>query len=318
MDSNPTFRSGRAPDFIIGGAMKCGTSSMHTILSSHEKIYIPDEEIHFFCMDDIVQHPAFIKYDPDRIDFEADVEKKRAWYSSFFESAEENQVLGEDSTVYLASTVAPQRIRRHLPDVKLIFLIRNPVDRTYSHYWHRVLSGRATYQFERELQQGPTLLHLRSYYKPQLERYFDLFPQDQIKVVLFERFTEHTQTVVDEVCSYLGLSRSVDLDTVRTHARASHAPRWLWLFLVLNCVLDPTRDHYDAHLPGMSNDREETSHPLRRILHLLQRGIPRDESYPPMRAGTRERLARIYAHENDGLGDLIDVDLGKYWPFMTR
>jgi len=303
------------PDLIIGGAMKSGTSSLHVILGQHPEIFIPEGEVHFFCMDDIVQHTQFFGPSTGAPVFEPDSTRILNWYASFFEPARGDQLIGEDSTIYLASTKAPKRIKKILPDVKLIFMLRHPVDRTYSHYWHLVRTGRAVYSFEQELRFGPNTLHQRSFYRQQLERYFDLFPRNQIKVILFERFVQDTQAVVDEVCSYLGLSTSVDVDAVDTHANASRMPRWHRLQLFLNYASQGLWNRYESHLPG-STAADETSvrtRILRSLFYRLRNWNLRDTPYPPMAAETRASLSDLYARENRGLDDLIPCDLEKYW-----
>jgi hypothetical protein len=309
----------RFPDFIIGGAMKCGTSSIHTILSSRKDVFIPGGEVHFFTMGDPIQSTETVKFDPDRTRFDLDSKEKVEWYESFFEDASEEQLIGEDSTTYLPSQVAPERIQKMLPEVKLIFMLRNPVDRTHSHYRHLVNSGRATKTFEQELMHGSSTLHLRSMYKPQLERYFQIFSRDQIKVVLFERFVQETQAVVDEVCSYLDLPGSIDLDEVQTHANPSWYPKWPKIYFAINYLLKGKIDRYRYHWPG---EPSETHSPdfsfgerlIRGLLLRIRRRMPKQESYPPMDELMRERLKQIYARRNRGIGKMIDADIGKYWP----
>lgn len=304
----------RHPDFIIGGAMKSGTSSLHVILDHHPDIYIPSGEVHFFCMDDIVQHPDFFNSINEFPDREQDVESTLEWYESFFEPASDGQLIGEDSTVYLASPKAPKRIRKLLPDVKLLFMLRHPVDRTYSHYWHRVRMGRAVYDFEGELQYGSSTLHQRSLYAPQLKRYFDLFPHDQIKVILFERFVQETQEVIDEVCTFLGLSNTVDVDKVDTHANASRVPRWHQLQLILNYFSQGLWDRYSDHLPGPENSEKNLRVQfLRSMFYRLRYWNLQRPSYPPMDPRTRSKLATIYARENEGLEELVGCDFQEYW-----
>lgn len=310
----------KIPKFIIGGAMKCGTSSMHNILSSRDDVFIPDSEVHFFTMGDPIQSTETVKFDPNRVNFSLDDGKKIEWYESFFEDARGDQTVGEDSTTYLSSRVAPGRIRDLLPDVKLIFMLRNPVDRTHSHYRHLVNSGRATKSFEQELMHGSSTLHLRSFYKAQLERYFHLFPRDQIKVVLFERFVEETQTVVDEVCSYLGLPGSIDLEEVETHTNASWYPRWPKIYFATNYLLKGKIDRYRHHWPGEPSEAHTPEisfgdRLLRGFLVRLRRRLPRQDEYPSMDGSLRQRLTRLYARENRGIGDLIEADVGEYWPF---
>jgi hypothetical protein len=309
------------PDFIIGGAMKSGTSSLHVILDQHPDIYIPASEVHFFCIDDIVQHPEFFDSAIGFPDFERDLDENLEWYASFFEAADRDQLIGEDSTVYLASPKAPKRIKDLLPDVKLLFMLRHPVNRTYSHYWHRVRMGRAVYRFEDELRFGSSALHQRSFYARQLQRYFDLFPRGQIKVILFERFVQETQKVVDEVCSFLGLTTTVDLATANPHANASRVPRLHWLQLILNYVSQGLWDRYSNHLPGSPETPGaplQSTRILRSLAYRLRHWNLQKSSYPPMNEETCEQLAAIYARENQGLQDILEIDLREYWPFIEE
>jgi len=301
--------------------MKCGTSSMHSILSSREDVFIPGSEVHFFTMGDLIQSGEQVKLDPDRTCFDLSDEEKLEWYRSFFEDADSDQLIGEDSTTYLSSRIAPERVQNLLPDVKLIFMLRNPVDRAHSHYRHLVNSGRATKTFEQTLIHGSSNIHLRSFYKPQLERYFSLFPRSQIKVVLFERFVEETQTVVDEVCSYLGLPGSIDLGEVETHANASWYPQWPRTYFAINYLLKGKIDRYRYHWPGEPSEAHAPEisfgdRVLRALLLRVRRRLPKRDSYPSMDDSLRERLTRKYARKNQGIGNLIEADVEQYWPFV--
>jgi hypothetical protein len=305
------------PDFIIGGAMKSATSSLHTILASHDHIFIPETEIHFFSIDDPIQHRTFF-FGPKSVrrhqDYERDFERNLRWYKKFFAPAQFDQVVGEDSTVYLASPEAPARICDLLPDVKLIFLLRNPVDRTYSHYWHRVRKGYAAHRFEHELQHGPSTLHLRSFYKPQLRRFYETFSRDQIKVILFEQFVENTQQVVDDVCTFLDVPKTIDVADVNDHANPSKAPRWLGLQLWLNRHSRSLDDRYGSHLPGESVASLSVGDRLqRRVYARLKRWNSRSGSYPPMNPKTRRHLSQIYGQKNRGLGEFIEANPEEHW-----
>jgi hypothetical protein len=308
---------GTYPDFIIGGAMKSATSSLHTILATHDCIFIPETEIHFFSIDDPIHHPPFF-FGPKGVrryqDYERDFDRNLTWYQKFFAPARDEQVVGEDSTVYLASPEAPVRIRDLLQDVKLVFLLRNPVDRTYSHYWHRVRKGYATHRFEHELQHGPTTLHLRSLYKPQLQRYYETFSREQIKVILFEQFIENTQKVVDDVCAFLDVPMSIEVADVNDHANSSKVPRWLRLQLWLNRRSRSLSDRYGSHLPGESSAPFSARDRFRRkIYSRLKRWNLQSGSYPPMNPETRQHLSQIYGQKNRGLGKIIDANPEGHW-----
>ena len=308
---------GTYPNFIIGGAMKSATSSLHTILATHDRIFIPETEIHFFSIDDPIQHPSFF-FGPKNVrrhqDYERDFNRNLKWYQEFFSPAEDNQLVGEDSTVYLASPDAPARIYDLLPDVKLIFLLRNPVDRTYSHYWHRVRKGYAAHGFEYELQHGPSTLHLRSFYKPQLQRYYETFSRDQINVILFEQFVENTQKVVDDVCEFLDVPASIDVADVNDHANSSKVPRWFRLQLWLNRHSRSLSNRYGSHLPGESSVSFFIGDRFRqKIYSRLKRWNLQAGSYPPMNPRTRRHLSQIYGQKNRGLGEIIAPNPKEHW-----
>ena len=107
------------PEFIIGGTMKSGTSTLHQILGSHPKIYIPKEEIHFFDIDNLIQHSDFNFYieREDKWTYQTmkyNSEKMWDWYSKKFEG-NNNYLKGEVSTTYLASRIAAERISIRSP-----------------------------------------------------------------------------------------------------------------------------------------------------------------------------------------------------------
>lgn len=308
------------PDFIIGGAMKSATSSLHHLLAQHEQVYLPDGETHFFCLDDPVQHSGF--FFPARSpsqrapDYDRHRETNLDWYNQIFEPAHPDQCVGDYSSTYLPAPNAPHRIRRLIPDVKLLFMLRNPVDRTYPHYWHRVKTGRAAHQFEHELQHGPSTLLLRSFYKPQLDRYLDVFPRNQIKIVLFERFVDHTQEVVDEVCSFLELENTVDVASADTHQNQSPVPRWPGLQLLFNYCTTGMETRSEDDLPYPAKPR--SPYVLQGLVHHLRKLNLAPGRPPPMKDSTRSCLEQIFARKNRGLGDLLGVDLSRYWPFLRN
>ncbi|HUE84637.1 MAG TPA: sulfotransferase [Vicinamibacterales bacterium] len=125
----------KLPTFLIGGAQKSGTTTLHHYLSAHPDIFIPrrPQELHFF-------------------DFDPNYVRGVHWYASHFTSATPaHRAIGQTSPLYLYAPDAPERIAALLPDVKLIFIRRNPVDRAFSHYWHAIKKGRKTLDFETAL-----------------------------------------------------------------------------------------------------------------------------------------------------------------------
>ncbi len=314
------------PDFIIIGAQKSGTSSLHAILAHHPRVYIPQREIFFFDVDDVEQHPDFFVRTArgwTDHDFERDFATYLAWYRSLFEDARPGQVIGEDSTTYLASRAAPGRIAATLPGVKLIALLRDPVTRAYSHYWHTVSTGRATMTFEQSLRHARGNLITRGLYLEQIERYLAHFDRQSLKVILFEEFVSDEQSTVDDVCAFLGLDPGVDLSTVDPHRNRASPPLSLPARLLVNRLFQRfTAKSYAGRIPNMPSYRPDSlssrieRHPLARRLADGYEALRPRRRYPPMRPETRAHLEGVFRRANTGLSELIGRDVSRHWPYM--
>ncbi len=301
------------PDFIIGGAMKSGTGTLHHILNSHPKIFIPDKEIYFFNIDDIHHRSDFFARSSDkglkRLKDKANFAKYRCWYKSFFESASKDQLIGEDSTLYLASSFAPERIRKLLPDVKLIFMLRNPVSRAYSHYWHLVRTGRAIYSFEKTLQYMPGTILRYGFYKDQIKRYLQLFPNERLKFVIFENFIEEMQENINEIVKFIELKSTIDISEIDIHKNPGRYPRSLSLQLGFNRFFREYAGRcYESHLPDTEiSAPPELYESIKRIFTKLN--YSGTNTKPPLKEDTEEFLKYLYTKKNKGLMDLIGEDL---------
>lgn len=313
----------RLPDFIIGGAMKSGTSTLHYTLSRHKGISMPNTEIHFFSVGDIEEHAgSFRRYGSQWAfhDYEHDFERYRSWYERFFDNADPHQIIGEDSSSYLSSEKAPTRIAELLPEVQLIFLLRDPVARTYSHYWHSLRKGRATYRFEEQLQYNPGNLLRRSFYRRGIERYLEVFPRENITFLIFEDFIHNMQERIDTLCATLGLSESIDLSEVNTTERnPSRVPYWPRLLAWQNRLFRRFNMRQNRpHLPDMPQSEFSFAERVIDSLNFRLRhfNLDVDRSYPPMDEKTRAFLQKLFAKENRGLSELIGIDVQRYWPYM--
>lgn len=316
------------PDFIIIGAMKSGTTSLHNILAHHEKVFIPKEEIYFFDVDDIDQHPDFFVPTKDGWtyhDFDADFAKYLAWYRSLFEKASPGQLLGEDTTTYLGSKVAPARIARLLPNVKLIALLRDPVTRAYSHYWHNVTAGRVTRSFEDTLRTSSGNYYERGNYFEQLLRYKSFLDQGRLKVIIFEKLLRDTQEVIDDVCAYLGLTTSLDIRQVETHHNAARAPLFVPGRFLANHIYSSllAAKFSRRNIPNMpaykEMDGDKTTPGLPSLWVRGYRSVVNRlpaRRYPPMKEETRAFLQKLFRKRNRGLTELIGQDVSEFWEYM--
>jgi hypothetical protein len=303
----------RLPDFIIGGAPKCATSSLHFILAQHEEIGIPDPELHFFDADDPVTHPDFFRIDRRRLvapDNDATDGPLFRRYSEHFRPFQDARFIGEDSTTYLMSEVAAARIKRMLPDAKLVFMLRDPVARAWSQYWHLVRSGRAAVSFERALSAHPAIV-LGSTYARSLSRYFELFGRDRVKVALFEDLTGDTRSTVDSVTDFIGAQR-FGAGLIDTWFNRTAYPLVPNMELLLNRVRRHlVKGRYRRHLGGSGG----------RLGMLADRAVqslvPTTTRAPRMAESTRAYLTRHLSQRNLGLSKLLDRDLSEVWKGFT-
>ena len=311
------------PKFIIGGGMKCGTTSLHLILNQHPEIFIPQEESHFFTIDDIEQNPDFFLRKPNEWrcwNFEDNFKEYLLWYLDFFKPSHPNQIIGEDCVSYLSSSKAPARIASILPNVKLIFMLRDPVARTYSQYWHWVKTYRAIYSFEDTLQFAPGHIIQRSLYQQHIERYLKYFDLSQIKIIIFEEFVQNTQSVIDEVCEFIGLQDSIDVGKINTHTNKALVPRNVSFQLAINRLLKTAisgHKYLSYHLPNP----DPSFHPkfFTRLNSLFQElNLSQNIDYPSMDLETKIFLEKYFSKENIGLSNLIQTSVEKYWKYMNN
>ncbi len=116
-------KQGSLPDFMIIGAPKCGTTSLFEYLCGHPNVARPRrKEIHYF---------------------DERFERGLAWYRRHFPLVEKPQITGEATTAYLFAKNTPARAAALVPDAKLIAVLRDPVRRVISHYWHNKRRRRA-------------------------------------------------------------------------------------------------------------------------------------------------------------------------------
>jgi len=214
----------RLPDFIIAGAQKCGTTSLHRYLGAHPALYLPrrPQELHFF-------------------DFDENFSKGIDWFAEHFTLAGPAQTVGQTSRLYLYDERVPSRLANALPQARLIFLLRDPVARAYSHYWHQVKKGAERLPFmdalamEKERLQGgydPRRQYSyvdRGRYSQQLARFARLFPRSQMLLLSTEALGARPLQTLARCFDFLGVD-PLPADLVARFAakrfNEAQIPRW--------------------------------------------------------------------------------------------
>lgn len=184
--------SGRLPDFLIIGAMKCATSTLHEQLAVQDGVYMSTPKEPCFFSDDEQWNRGV------------------SWYASLFSDAEAGDRCGESSTHYTKLPTYPataQRIHDTLGgDVKLIYMMRHPVDRLVSQFIHEWSQGAipANMTIDGMVEARPEFVQYGCY-AHQLQPYFDLFGRERICPIFFERFVRNGEAELQHVGRFLDL-----------------------------------------------------------------------------------------------------------------
>jgi hypothetical protein len=189
-----TNEKGTLPNFLVIGAMKAGTSSLYEQLRRHPQVFLPKlKEPHFFS----VKERWHLGID---------------WYEHLFDQAGGAVALGEASvtyTLYPNFRDVPLRISEVLPDVRLIYLVRHPIDRMISHLWMDMREGGLHIQKGGEVESVDQALLTKprfvnvSRYGMQIEQYLERFPRDHLLVIKTEDLKYHRESTLDRVFRFI-------------------------------------------------------------------------------------------------------------------
>ena len=311
------------PDFFIVGAMRAGTTSLHHMLASHPRIFLPRRELFFFDSDDFEEHAEEHRAAGGgwrHRDFDAELPEALPAYQALFREAGDC-LIGEDSTTYLTAAAAPARIAAHRPDAHIVVSLRDPVMRAWSHYWHLVCSGRMVLSFEDALLSQRGTLLKRSDYATALARWRQHFPPDQIHVLLFEELIAEPQPHLDRICAALGVSPldAASLPASDRHRHRARLPARPVLQLAANWLRRQSTGR--RALPGPTTPgRRGRRGPA---VKLLERLAGRDQraGTPPIGAETRQFLDDLFRRQAEPLAALVGrsrSELAVHWPCMAR
>jgi hypothetical protein len=193
----------------------------------------------------------------------------------------------------------------------MIFLLRDPAARTYSHYWHLVRSGRATDTFERTLRHAPGTLFQRSDYLAALRRFGEVMAADQIQVILFEDLITSRDEVFRAAVEHIGLPAPQG-PAPEIHSDPARVPRSLWLQLWKNRLFrDRARVRFEGHLPGTRAPRNLADRAT--AGRMAQLNLSTDRRPPEMHSETHRFLDELFARDRAALEELLGRELGSAW-----
>ena len=196
------MKPNRRPNLFIIGAMKSGTTSLHTWLGGHPQIFMctPKEPNYFLE--------------------EFNWSKGETWYLNLFAASSGEPIIGESSVSYAKAPTfdgVPQRIAKFNPEAHFIYIMRDPVERTISHYWHAVRHQAERRDMFTAVRETPHFRYV-SHYSAQLSRYHDYFGPERIFPITLEELVGDSAKVLHHLFTWLGVDPSFDV-TPRSQPR---------------------------------------------------------------------------------------------------
>ena len=219
--------SGKKPDFIIVGAMKCATSTLHDQLNMHDSFFMINPKEPNFFSDNEVYSKGF------------------SWYESLFENSVPGQLKGESSTHYTKLPQYPEAVRRmaaYCSDIKCIYLMRHPVDRLVSHYVHDWTQRVISCDIDKAVFQHPEMIDYGRY-NMQIEPYLKAFGFSAVLPMFTERLRDDPQRELQAVFDFLGVhEKPIWHEDIRSNVSAERLRVCAWRdVIVKNNILTMLR-----------------------------------------------------------------------------
>lgn len=200
-------------NFIVVGAPKCGTTSLHHYLKQNPKIFLTEQkELHFFSAEMRLSNIG----GPGDKEALASVVQTTEEYDAHFAECRAWQIAGDISPSYFHfGKMCAKKIHKWVPNVKIIVILRNPIEKTYSQYMHQVQHGMEILGFRQALAKESNRQNLgwrdmwmytgSTFYTQNLQDYIDVFGAENVHVIFFEDFVNYTKQVLDDICYFIGV-----------------------------------------------------------------------------------------------------------------
>jgi len=294
-------------NLFIVGMPKAGTTSLHQYLAQHPQIFMTaDKEPHFFSTDLLAegeQFHGFAKYTRYPTLNE---------YHQLYETVQSEQIIGESSVFYLYSQKAAAEIYQYNQSAKIIIMIREPVSFLYSLHSQGVYSGNETerdfekaLKLEKNRKNGddlPSTVHFpsRLFYlehiriREQIQRYLDIFPKENIKIILFDDFKKDTATCYNDVLQFLNIDVSFAPDFTNHNPNTTiRSPE------LMKVLQDP--EHPVAKMAKKVFPRKV----LRKGKEFIKKANTKVEDRKPLSAKTEDKLRQQARKEVCALQELL-------------
>lgn len=306
--SDPPGTGGPSPlethplDFLVIGAQKAGTTSLHRYLAGHPEIFLPaQKELDLFGTPEA---------------FARGIDGVAAHYRDLAGARR----IGLSYVGMLFLEGSAERAHAYRPQMKILALLREPVSRAYSAYWyHRRIGWDDAASFEDALERevsgrlppgpaGAALAYRRNgCYAEQLEPWLERFGRDRVRVMRTQDLKSDPEATVRGVLRWLGVTDAVDAIDLEARYNVAARARSRMVATFLGSPSSPLKRAYHRLVP------RAIRRPLKRqVTRRLERLNARPGRYPPMAEATRARLAAFYAPHNRALVDRLGLDVSAW------
>lgn len=213
-DRTTPAQTGQAPRFLVIGAAKAGTTTLRMYLSRHSQLCVP------------------VELEPEY--FADSYDRGWEWYTGLFADANADQICGESSPIYTCHPNYPQcvaRIAEHLPNVRLIYILRHPVERTYSQYLQQIrtrdtigIDQPALESFQAFVDHYDWWVQAGEYMRF-INEYLRYFRREQLLILFIEDLKRDPATLIRKVLRFIGVNEDEDV-TQMGHAHGKRSAAW--------------------------------------------------------------------------------------------
>ena len=268
-------------DFIGVGSGKCGSTWLY---------------------ENVIQHPEVFDGNPKEIHYFGDLYEQQDfnWYKDLF-AGSEGKIKGEFSISYMSHPQAAERIHKHFPDAKIIAMVRDPVERTYSDYQHFIRKGDVSrdYPFSEYIRDQDKLKF--GYYTDYLAPFYEHFPKENILVLVLEEMQHDLAACYKQIFEFIGVKDTSFLPEGVEEKRNQGVN---YRFLKLENVLVRTyRFMVKRGLTGFAERLKRSG-----LAQLVRKMNAKSEPLPEMDSASRQQLVDYFAEEQTRLAQLLGRD----------
>ena len=251
------------PNFLVIGAPKCATTALCQHLDMHPEIFISKpKETFFFSYDDMYA-------------------KGIKWYENIFSSVTTEKAIGDGTTVYSQTQTFPNtldRIIKHVPDAKIIYVVRHPIQRIQSHWVEMYSQGLTMEDFNSAVINDPQYIDASLYFY-QLNQYLKHFSEENILILFYEDIKDNFSRELSKVFSFLGVDETFEVPNAEKPIYSSEGKRH---DLAITNLIRST-------IPGFKNIRNATPQPIR---NLAKRFLKKEiKGKPEWNSGVRAKIS---------------------------